>query len=222
MEISNRKEYSAKPKGALISITGLLGALSRISEGSVSIDEFCDALCKGFDPNSAMLYDGSGCEMAVPIGVTEACGYTDREDAICNLFNSYFWDNPDATIRFGMPVNALMVDKDDGYEMARWLWRRFFNTNAPEISELQERKLPATIQATIEIDPADLPIELDAANMAYRAVLNGYGNQSDTFKNRLTAYLQTTYTDLSRDAISRIATVANPDKSTGRKKPNKE
>lgn len=73
-----------------------------------------------------------------------------------------------------------------------------------------------------DIDPSDLPIELDAANVAYRAVLNAYGNQSETFKKRLIAYLQENYTDLKPEAVQRIATVANPDKSAGRKKRNKE
>ncbi len=81
---------------------------------------------------------------------------------------------------------------------------------------------PTIAQTDPDIDPADLPIELDAANMAYRAVLNGYGNQSDTFKNRLIDYLQTTYTDLKTEAVQRIATVANPDKATGRKRLSKE
>lgn len=115
-----------------------------------------------------------------------------------------------------------MVSKDDVPELARWIWRRFFNTDTPDIFAAQVRKLPATTQVTIDIDPADLPIELDAANMAYRAVLNGYGNQSDTFKNRLIDYLKMTYTDLKPEAVQRIATVANPDKATGRKKLSKE
>ncbi len=222
MGIAEIKEYSAKPKGALLSLTGLLGALSRISEFTVSTSEFSDALCRGYDPNEAILYDGSGSGLADPIGENDNNGYNVRGDAISSLFNSYFWDNPDATIRQGMPVSALMVTKDDACEMARWLWSRFFNTNTPDILATLEQKLPATTQATIEIDPADLPIELDAANMAYRAVLNGYGNQSDTFKNRLIDYLQTTYTDLKTEAVQRIATVANPDKATGRKKITKE
>lgn len=81
---------------------------------------------------------------------------------------------------------------------------------------------PTLVQTDPDIDPADLPIELDAANMAYRAILNGYGNQSDTFRNRLIGYLQTNYTDLKPEAVQRIATVANPDKAAGRKKLNKE
>ena len=78
-----------------------------------------------------------------------------------------------------------------------------------------ERK--STSNPDTGIDPSDLPPELDAANMAYRAVLNG-SDKTGTFKNRLMAYLKKNYPDLTEEAIKRIATVANPDKSTGRPK----
>jgi hypothetical protein len=69
-----------------------------------------------------------------------------------------------------------------------------------------------------EVDPSDLPEELDAANMAFRAVLKGYGKPTATPRNRIVAYLNEHYKTVFRpDAIQRIATVANPDKSPGRK-----
>jgi hypothetical protein len=71
-------------------------------------------------------------------------------------------------------------------------------------------------------DPSDLPVELDAANMAFRAVTNGFGNKSTTFKKRLVEYLTANYGDFKLEQIERIATVANPDKSPGRKKNNQE
>jgi hypothetical protein len=71
-------------------------------------------------------------------------------------------------------------------------------------------------------DPADLPDELYMANVAFRAVTNGYGEQSDTFRNRLISYLKLTYPNLKNDPLQRIATVANPDKSTGRKRRSPE
>lgn len=73
-----------------------------------------------------------------------------------------------------------------------------------------------------EIDPLDLPLELDAANMAFRAVSKGFGDQSVTPKNRLIAYLQKHYPDFKKEQVKRIATVANPDKTTGRKKIGKD
>ena len=73
-----------------------------------------------------------------------------------------------------------------------------------------------------DIDPADLPEELHAANIAFRAVNNLYGDPSVTFRNRLISYLKTNFPDLSSDAVKRIATVANPDKAPGRKNFNAE
>lgn len=72
------------------------------------------------------------------------------------------------------------------------------------------------------IDPADLPAELDAAMLAFRAVSNGYGDQADTFKNRLTAYLGANYAMLTPTQRERIATVANPDKAAGRPSKSRE
>ena len=72
-----------------------------------------------------------------------------------------------------------------------------------------------------EIDPSDLPPELDAANMAFRAVMRGYG-QSASKRNCLIEYLQAHYSHFKTEQVQRIATVANPDKTTGRKKRDKE
>jgi hypothetical protein len=69
-----------------------------------------------------------------------------------------------------------------------------------------------------DIDPADLPEELDIARIAFTAVKNGYGKAHATFKNRLLAYLQEHYPKMSDEARQRIATVANPDKAAGRRK----
>jgi hypothetical protein len=71
-------------------------------------------------------------------------------------------------------------------------------------------------------DPADLPDELYMANLAFRAVTNGHGKQSDTFRNRIISYLKLNYPNLKNDPLQRIATVGNPDKSTGRKRRSPE
>ncbi len=68
------------------------------------------------------------------------------------------------------------------------------------------------------LDPGDYPDELFAAIDAYRAVMNGYGDQSATPRKRLIALLKERYPDLKSEARERVATVANPDKSPGRKK----
>jgi hypothetical protein len=81
---------------------------------------------------------------------------------------------------------------------------------------------PAREAIAIEIDPADLPIELDAANLAFRAVMNGYGDPSKTPRNRLIDYIEENFPDFKSEQVQRIATVANPDKTTGRKRSSKE
>lgn len=73
-----------------------------------------------------------------------------------------------------------------------------------------------------EIDPGDLPFELDVGRIAFRTVTNGYGSKTATFRNRLIEYLKVHYPKLKYEAVKRIATVANPDKTTGRKKSDKE
>lgn len=73
-----------------------------------------------------------------------------------------------------------------------------------------------------ELDPEDLPEELDAANVAFRAVFNGYGDQKATPRNRLIDFLKMSYPHLNTEARQRIATVANPDKARGRKSLNKK
>jgi hypothetical protein len=69
-----------------------------------------------------------------------------------------------------------------------------------------------------DVDPLDLPVELDAANIAFRSVKNGYGDQAATFRNRVIDYLKANHSHMTDEALQRIATVANPDKTTGRKK----
>lgn len=91
-----------------------------------------------------------------------------------------------------------------------------------QINQCQVDQTPAEQAESNDIDPTDLPVDLDAANMAYRAVSNGYGDTAETDRKRIVNYLREKYPDFAKDRINRIATVANPDKSTGRKKIGKE
>ena len=105
-------------------------------------------------------------------------------------------------------------------EIARWLVasglksQYRFDRSLSDTDDAQSRGL--------ENDPPELPRELDTANIAFRAVLNGYGDQSATFRNRLIEYLKKNHPSMTPQTVERIATVANPDKSTGRKKQDKE
>jgi hypothetical protein len=80
-----------------------------------------------------------------------------------------------------------------------------------------EHNTPEASPAT-EIDPLDLPIELDAANVAYRVVQKGFGDQDATFKKRVVDYLQTNYPQMAPEALKRISTLVNPQKQAGRRK----
>lgn len=89
-----------------------------------------------------------------------------------------------------------------------------------QFDRTQSPKHEAVIET--DIDPADYPDELSAANIAFRAVTKGHGDPAATFKNRLINYLGSNFPGLNSEAVQRIATVANPDKGRGRKKSNAE
>lgn len=89
---------------------------------------------------------------------------------------------------------------------------------AAELAALREKLLEAqaALKAAEDADPSDLPDELDCALMALRAIRNGYGTET-TPRKRILEWLAAHRQDLTDDARGRIATVANPDKATGRK-----
>lgn len=88
-----------------------------------------------------------------------------------------------------------------------------------QVAELQRQLQEATAaaQQAQPVEPEDLPDELSIANIAFRAVTNGYGDELATFRNRLGAYLDKHHPDLGSGVKDRIITVANPDKAPGRK-----
>lgn len=93
---------------------------------------------------------------------------------------------------------------------------------SPCATAKEARPAAPEVVAESDIDPADLPEELHIANIAFRAVTNDRGDPKVTFRNRLISYLKTNFPDLSREAVKRVATVANPDKAPGRKNFNAE
>ena len=122
-------------------------------------------------------------------------------------------------------VVDLLLSSDDDYkveraEISRWL--KAIDLQSVYQFDLVASSADGAIQSNEEIDPSDLPPELDAANMAYRAITKGYGDQSATARNRLIDFLKKNYPGFKAEQVLRIATVANPDKTTGRKKGGKE
>ena len=85
-----------------------------------------------------------------------------------------------------------------------------------KLQEAETARLKAEERAAADADPSDLPDELDCALMALRAIRNGYGTET-TPRKRIVEWLAAHRPDLTDDARKRIATVANPDKATGRK-----
>lgn len=223
------------PRSLLVPIISVLAALHTISKGRASIPELSDALIECFDSDTMIIYRGRGYGLAEAYDgnvYEENSGCNERADLICELFNSRYWDGGEfATIRASRDEQLDAIDflmtRSDAVVLAQCLWTRFFNETR-DFSGVDfsvnkaEQLIGSPNEGDAEIDPCDFPMELDAANLAFRAVSNGFGDQSATFKNRLVDYLERNFAELKPETMQRIATVANPDKSTGRKKRDKE
>lgn len=151
-----------------------------------------------------------------------------------NPLNLHSLRNEKARTLLELDVLALAIKEEideavfSREEIHRWLKSidaksQYSFSLSEQASEIAlDDKTQKVEQAESEIDPIDLPLELDAANMAHRAITNGYGDQSDTARNRLITYLQSTHPYFKKEQVQRIATVANPDKTPGRKKNEKK
>ena len=155
-----------------------------------------------------------------------AFGKTDFVDSI--YFDELIF--ADANKRFWRPVtlsyeNGGYAPKATGWyfpqpDFALCVRVRELNRVIESVAESLVQQ--ASGQLSDGLDPSDLPEELQAANIAFRAVSNGFGNPEATFKSRLVAYLETSSFDLGQEAIKRIATVANPAKEPGRRRRGQE
>jgi len=115
---------------------------------------------------------------------------------------------------------SLVENQADRNEIARWLAESQLKSDY--VFDLRRSVSDDQVKASSNSAPEDLPEQLDIANITYRAVSNGYGDNAATFRNRMVDYLKSNYPELSTEAVNRIATVANPDKSPGRKKFSEE
>ena len=118
-------------------------------------------------------------------------------------------------------LTKFSVQKFSRHEVSAWL-QAIGEKSAYQFNSEHTLLHAAEAQPDMELDPSDYPEELDAANMAFRAIKNGEGNPKDTFRKRIVTYLEKNYPNFKPDAVQRIATVANPDKSTGRKSLSRE
>ena len=221
------------PRNLLVPIVSVLEAVHNISEKRASLPELFDALSDCFDAATMIIYSGSGCGLAEAFDGNAwdgHSGHNKRVDIICELFNQQGWKDEGrngilASSHERLDAIDFLMAKKDATLLAQRLWMKFFD----ESRDFQDADFSPNISNNegvpsedSDVDPSDLPPELDAANMAFRAVTNGFGDQSATARNRLVIYLKTHYPDFKDEQVQRIATVANPDKSTGRKKAGKE
>lgn len=126
------------PRSRLVSIVGILKAIARISEGTLTVAELADAIhSRAYDGDTMMLYRGGGYGLAEPITgnpLDENSGYNERVGIVCELFNVRFWDDPKATISHTDARDFLVLRKD-GVEIARRLWKFFYPNRELAIDE---------------------------------------------------------------------------------------
>lgn len=111
-------------------------------------------------------------------------------------------------------MRQFHVQRFSREEISRWIKTTGLPSKYPFDRTTDESSIR---EVSNEIDPEDLPTELDIARIAFTAVQNETGHPEATFKNRLRKYLRKHYPGLQESVIERIATVANPDKERGRK-----
>lgn len=136
-----------QPQSRLVSIVSILRKVAELSQGELTVSELADALTSSafnvYDADTMMLYPRMSSGLAEPINSQyrpdKVTGYNWRMDIICEIYNSGFWNNPDATILarpYGrIDVHDLLVLKDDGVEIARRLWRLFYPNQEMTIDE---------------------------------------------------------------------------------------
>ena len=229
------------PRSRLLSVSAAMNALFELSDGRAQLVEIYDALNQFYD-GDWMLYDGGFSGIPEPIDGNPHIkndGYNSRVDTICELFNLRAWEDQDVEINltgYKTSFDNLLIENDVAFVLARKIWGFFFPKL--ELSELKfeetlkgisglTRTAPTSIlkptsDGGAEVDPSDLPPELDAAMLAFRAVSKGFGDANATFRNRLIEYLHTTYPTFKTEQVQRIATVANADPTPGRKKRDAE
>lgn len=109
LRASYRKVAEPKPRHQLVSIVRVVDAFSIVSERRASIAEINDVLVSHFDCDN-MLYRGIGYGLADAYDGREFKeaddGYHQRQEIILDLYNSKYWERPEAII-------SNMFDRED-------------------------------------------------------------------------------------------------------------
>ena len=225
-------------RARLIPLTLLVQTVSDLSRNIATVPEVFEILPNYYDARTMMIYDGRGVGLADPLdgnSFSEKGGISKREDIVRQLFNSRCWERVDAEICTAgdrLSPHELSITIDVATVLARRLWTYFlpnkelderllqFKLTDPSGPTRIDKKIALALDdvAVVETNPNDLPAELDAAMLGFRAVSNGFGDATATFRNRLIDYLHTTYPGFKSEQVQRIATIANPDRTPGRKR----
>jgi hypothetical protein len=128
-------------------------------------------------------------------------------------------ESPFSAPPFDKRMNKFDFQEFSRAEIVRWLsvvgMKSVYKFDCQPRSDADSN---LTTRSDLDIDPTELPEELDAANVAYRVVLNGFDVKTGTFKSKLIEFLRSNYPHFNDETVERVATVANPHKTRGRRK----
>ena len=153
------------PKSRLVSLVGIVQAVSGISEGKLTIPEVADALSTVYDGDTMMIYEGGGYGLAPPVignPLDEHSGYKQRVDTVAEIYNSHFWDGSYA-IHGRVKLSNYMVLSEDAVVIAQRLWRFFFPRQEREIDVAELVSAEQHGDAGTGTGAAELSDELDRA-----------------------------------------------------------
>lgn len=95
-------------------------------------------LSRCFDSDQMMIYRGIGYGLADAFDgncFDEHSGFNNRQDIVCEIFNSRFWDRPANLVFVNKePFNAcdFLISKTDAQTLASRLWGEFFGSDFGE------------------------------------------------------------------------------------------
>lgn len=98
-----------------------------------------------------------------------------------SLFNSYWWDDRLTSRQELKIAEQLSIKKDDAERLFPFIGGNDAASSALSL-DFSGSKVVSDEVGAIDMDPSDLPPELDCAKQAYRAVQMGFGKRDSTFK----------------------------------------
>lgn len=130
--MTRRELAKPSPRNRLIPVVKVISAIFYLSNGKSEIPEICDAMIQCYDGGSMMLYHGMGYGLAEPFdgdNFDDHSGINERTAIISEIFNSRFWEKPDASIysrRERSSIEHHLISKSDSIRLARRIWDTIF------------------------------------------------------------------------------------------------